>query len=297
MADQLDFQVLKDIQNGLRPSTQKQYKAHWREFCAFAEVRGRQILPASNYTILLYVADLNRQGKQVATIRCRLAAIADKHKLLNLEDPTGSYAVARMLKGYRKNNHQKLREPIGKLMLTILLKYYDSFSYDNIMYKALFSVMYAASLRIGEVAYSGVEDHIIQLNNCIIKDEDSIILRLDTFKHSKKYVDILLRKNDIENLCPVKNLLFYLNIRGISSGPLFINAKGLRLSRQVVATELDRVLQKVGFNKEIYNTHSLRIGKATDLFLEGASDEYIKQSGRWQTDAWKAYLKPAFVST
>ena len=297
MADHLDIQVLKDIQNGLRPSTQKQYKAHWKEFSLFAKSRGRQVLPASSYTVLLYVALMHQQGKQVSTIRCRLAAIADRHKLANLFDPTVSYAVGRMLKGYSKQGTHKLREPIGKLMLGLLLKYYDIYSYDNILYKALFSVMYAASLRIGEVAYSGVADHIILFENCKLNDEGNIVLHLHSFKHSKKYVDILLHKNNTDLICPVHNLRCYLAIRGIGHGPLFVNSKGLRLSRQTVAVELDRMLSKAGFDETVYNTHSLRIGKATDMFLEGASDEYIKQSGRWNTDAWKAYLKPAFIST
>ena len=35
---------------------------------------------------------------------------------------------------------------------------------------------------------------------------------------------------------------------------------------------------------EEFNTHSLRIGRATDLFLFGTS-RHIKHCGRWESDA------------
>ena len=44
-----------------------------------------------------------------------------------------------------------------------------------------------------------------------------------------------------------------------------------------------------------YNIHSLRVGKATDLALGGASDAVIRESGRWASNAFLKYLRFEFL--
>ena len=49
---------------------------------------------------------------------------------------------------------------------------------------------------------------------------------------------------------------------------------------------------KSNYNPDCYNSHSLRIGKATDMAKVGCSDYDIKSASRWKTNAFKAYIRP-----
>jgi hypothetical protein len=47
---------------------------------------------------------------------------------------------------------------------------------------------------------------------------------------------------------------------------------------------------------ELYNAHSFRIGRTTDLALEGFSSEMIRLLGRWSSDAYLRYIRPDCLS-
>ena len=41
----------------------------------------------------------------------------------------------------------------------------------------------------------------------------------------------------------------------------------------------------------MYNTHSLRAGRATDLAIVGTPDAIIKETGRWTSNAYVKYVR------
>ena len=51
------------------------------------------------------------------------------------------------------------------------------------------------------------------------------------------------------------------------------------------------ILKSIGISTKEYNTHSFRIGAATSAKAAGISDVYIQMLGRWQSDAFKTYVK------
>ena len=50
-------------------------------------------------------------------------------------------------------------------------------------------------------------------------------------------------------------------------------------------------IQASGFDKDVYNCGSLRIGRASDLLKLGISVETIKKIGRWRSNAVFTYLR------
>ena len=54
---------------------------------------------------------------------------------------------------------------------------------------------------------------------------------------------------------------------------------------------LRQVLADSGLNHKLYDIHSFRIGRATDLFKHGWSIEKIKEIGIWKSNAVYKYLK------
>ena len=87
----------------------------------------------------------------------------------------------------------------------------------------------------------------------------------------------------------------YLSSRPSVNGPLFVDSQGNMLTRYAISTVLNNVIAAIGLDPIYYNCHSFRIGRTTDLFRWNCSDEIIRRSGRWVTDAWKTYIKPAYV--
>ena len=54
---------------------------------------------------------------------------------------------------------------------------------------------------------------------------------------------------------------------------------------------LDRMLESIGETSSEYGTHSMRIGGATALFAQGASDTIIRTMGRWSSDIHRLYVR------
>ena len=70
---------------------------------------------------------------------------------------------------------------------------------------------------------------------------------------------------------------------------------GKPLKRYTVSAVLKDTLKHMGKNSIRYNTHSLRIGRGTDMFERDVNREKIKQFGRWSSDAYVKYIKPAKI--
>ena len=51
------------------------------------------------------------------------------------------------------------------------------------------------------------------------------------------------------------------------------------------------LIRNIGLQPELYNIHSLRIGRCRDLLKLGLSIETIKKIGRWRSNAVFAYLR------
>ena len=54
---------------------------------------------------------------------------------------------------------------------------------------------------------------------------------------------------------------------------------------------LKRLLRRLKLNDKLYNTHSFRIGRATDLKKTGTPVDDIKMLGRWRSNAVFKYIK------
>ena len=62
-----------------------------------------------------------------------------------------------------------------------------------------------------------------------------------------------------------------------------------------VRKTLAKVLKLVGLNPTEYNTHSFRVGRATDMFKQGYREAQVCMAGRWNSKADKKYIKPQIL--
>ena len=66
---------------------------------------------------------------------------------------------------------------------------------------------------------------------------------------------------------------------------------GSPISSSFFTQQLNLSLNWAGCNTKLYKTHSLRIGRATDLASRGASQDEISRMGRWSSSAVKKLHK------
>ena len=92
-------------------------------------------------------------------------------------------------------------------------------------------------------------------------------------------------------LCPVAAVLSYMALRGPGSGPLFRFKNGKPLTRSSFVAKLRETLEVAGVDCSGYSGHSLRIGAATTAASKGIQDSLIKTMGRWQSVAYKLYVR------
>ena len=113
-------------------------------------------------------------------------------------------------------------------------------------------------------------------------------------KHNtaNKAFEILIARENSVLVCPVQTLLDYgCGMRGAASGPLFCESDLRPVTISSFNNELKRCLVFCGLDTSRYKGHSFRIGAATHASEQGFSDSQIRKLGRWQSDAFKTYLR------
>ena len=103
---------------------------------------------------------------------------------------------------------------------------------------------------------------------------------------------------DDHNFCPYVIITNYiklrnsLRIKNSSKHPnCFIFSNGSPVKVERVRAVLKRAVADANLDPENYDTHSLRSGRARDLFKVGISVEDIKKIGRWNSNAVYNCLK------
>lgn len=283
---------------GLSDSSRKQYNKYWKDFVAF--YFDRFDLPISQSKakhVQLFITYLHTYKIQsVSSLRCYLSGIAFYSKMYYDRDITKSFGLSLLLKSYSKNKKAELiRKPIDNILLEKLIKHVQLSSlsqYDKLCYTLIYSLMYHACLRICEICHSNSIKHIIQFDNVTYSKSECILkLKLMSYKHSQGATPTIVINcstfhNDVER---------YLKKRGCNPGYFICHENHKPFTRTELVGTLKKHLMLLKYNPDEYNSHSFRIGKATDLYHQGASDSQISAIGRWCSGAFRKYIRPNFI--
>ena len=94
--------------------------------------------------------------------------------------------------------------------------------------------------------------------------------------------------------CPFRTVIKYMNFRGPyldDNEPFFVFKDRLKVKPYQVRTTLRLLLSRLGLDESLYDVHSFRIGRTSDLEKFGYSIDQIKSMGRWKSNAVYRYLK------
>lgn len=259
------------------------------------------LLPLNVSVTGLYVTHLYQLGLQASTIRTHLSAISFAHKMRDLKDPTQTFYIKKLVSAIDKAKPSSdSRVPITFSILQGLVEAVQvcaSSPFESALFSAMMLFAYYACLRVGEIAASAGVKNTIQASQITGIGRPGMIkayrIKFENYKHSDgSNPSIQINADPALRFCPVAFLTTYLKFRGDKPGALFLSPKQTPVTRLKFLQVLHQSLTYLDIPKQHFNTHSFRIGRCTDLALEGYSVEQLKLAGRWKSNAFMGYIRP-----
>jgi site-specific recombinase XerC len=288
--------------------TKASYEADLADFNRFSVAATQRDLPKPPVPPNLladYVSDLHKRGFQRETIRRRLCAIAAWYKENDLEiDPRRNDKVKRAWDEIRKDDDRKKERRLAALQ-SVVFEMLDSLDTDydahvrpsnqvTLSYlrdRALILVLYFGGMTRTEIA-TLYRENIIEYPG----EDKTLLLKVNTSgekidPESKRKVWVtpkrtrlaFLRRGFDPDRCPVRAISQWIHKAGIKDGYVFrgvmLNGNittGLapRSVHEIITTRMKRVdVHDVDVSQ--LSAHSLRIGLAGSLAIEGKSDREI----------------------
>ena len=247
-------------------------------------------LPLSLLCLAWFITHLSLQGVAAASITSIVSAVSYFHKIRGVPDNSQHFTIRQLLVSLRKKpSKADHRMPITLDMLHKLidaLPNFTSSTFETTLFSSMFLTAFHFALRVGEITDS---PHNLQLQQ-ISTTETSISLSFQSFKHAPQHPGTHTLQANSAKYCAVKALLRYIQIRGDKPGPLYC-LHGKPVSRGLFATTLRFLLKHIGLSHSDFNTHSFRIGAATEWHQNNVSDLQIRRMGRWRSDAVLKYIR------
>ncbi len=128
---------------------------------------------------------------------------------------------------------------------------------------------------------------------------DSYLLGMHSFKHLNNEACVLKLhrcSSEPEVYCPVLALKEYIRVRPKGNVLLFVDRAGRNLTRSMLVRVMKVIFSQAHLDTTLFNTHSFRTGRTTDLAAKGVSAEKIRVIGRWSSDAYMKYIRPSCLN-
>ena len=280
----------------LAPASAAQYQRSWSKFEQFARsVLNIAPFPASPSSIALFIAHLASppQPSSTATIATYISALAYVHKLKGAPDPTNDFLIRKILKGASKSTQASdLRVPVTPPMLLALIRAASNVAnspHESCLMQAMFSTMFHAFLRIGEVTTS---PHNILTSQVVVLPSTVSITFLSFKHHCGQPFTLSIPASSSTEVCPVLLLSRYLTLRGRADGPLFCHMN----NAPIQPAKFREFLNIANLSSSHITPHSFRIGAATYAATQGSSSQQIQAMGRWKSSAFQKYIRVRSIS-
>jgi site-specific recombinase XerD len=285
-------QALEFARRSKAENTLRGYRTDWRDFCQWCEGQGLRPLPAFPEAVAAYIAECASRLK-VGSIQRRLNAIAEAHKAMGAESPTGAGIVRATLKGIRRTLGTAAAQKAAAITADIvaMVEATDAGLID-LRDRALVLLGFAGAFRRSELVGLDVADLAFDRGGLTV-----------TLRRSKTDQDGAGRKIGIPygsnpDTCPVRIVQAWLQQAAISEGAVFrsLNRHGRvqagRLSPADVARVVKKLAQRAGLDPAKYAGHSLRAGHATAAAIAGASERSIMaQTGHRSVQMVRRYIR------
>ncbi|XP_071137047.1 uncharacterized protein, partial [Mytilus edulis] len=294
----LKFESNKLLTASISPNTSDTYETAVRSFDQFRSSHGHAIVwPPSLNVICNFIAYLSVRGYAPSTAKSYIFGIAFKCKMLNITDNTHNFIIKKRLIGMeRLDKRVDSRLPITPQILDKLISLLPSVclsQYETLLFSGLFSLAYFGFFRIGELVVnkSLAHSHTLSLDDFSFSDNNvSINLKFSKTDQLGKGSLIIIPSIN-SHVCPVHLLKKYFIARPKTIGPAFIHFGGHYVTRYQFNAVLKKALNVANITSDNFQSHSFRIGAASQSSKMGFSDDEIQDFGRWESKAYKTYIR------
>ena len=255
-------------------------------------------------TVALFLADLDLQDYKYSSINSQLSVISYYFRLAHHPDLRKDALIEKTVVGLKNLdalNGTRQRRPIGKELLHRLILALNSVCssvFERLIYKLAFSLTFHACLRAGEICKTTTLEHTLRIEQLARETDEPLgvryTIRFESFKHSNfRTPSITIQKSQDTVICPVISLDDFFRYLPARTGPILQFFDGSVMNRYRLAKKLKEALDFCGEDSSLYNIHSLRIGRATQLANDNISDAAIRSAGRWSSNAYIKYIRPS----
>jgi len=265
-----DFRIFLDVERNLSDHTRMAYLTDIEEFNAFLQseenkTAHKALLDAQMETIRAYLAFLYGRKLKKVSINRKVSSLRAFYKYL-------------LRKGLIKNNPaQGVQTPKMEKYMPTFLSVDEAFqvlnaakennSASGLRDQAMLELFYSSGLRLSELA--GLDTDDVNLNAALVKvrgkgkKERIVPVGTQALEAIKRYLSATenMRKEFSVNL---------------SSGALFLNVRGKRITTRSIARMVDVATFKSGIGRKI-SPHALRHSFATHLLEAGADLRSIQE--------------------
>ena len=300
-------QVLEKLKDSsLRSSTAKVYHQIWTSFNQFVIRLDRK--PGKwEDRVALFCAHLVQTGKQSTTIKSYVSAIKKTLKDDGYQWDQNAILLETLIKACRLlNDRVKTRLPINIGLLELILfevkrVFTGEQPYLIALYRAIFALAYYGLLRISELTVGPEACHFIRARNIHVgTNKNKILIVLYSSKthgkESKPQIIKITAKPDgcRKHFCPFTLVRQYMTLRrdyDDDNEPFFVFRENITVSGNHVRKVLRECLTHLNLDSKLYDTHSFRIGMASDMMKNHISIPRIKQAGRWRSNVVYKYIR------
>lgn len=286
--------VLHRLEGAYSPNTIRGYRSDFRAFAEWCLGSNERNLPARFEIVAAYVAEVAPKLR-VNTLRRRIVTIRRMHQLAGLPDPTLHLDV---FLAFRRAWRSQLARPRQAMGLTAAYKeqLLETCREDlqGLRDQALISLGYEALCRRSELVTLQAED----MRPNLAGGQSMLVRRGKSDAAGNGRMVALSRRS-------TEMMLAWLGAAGITSGPAFRPVYHDRvLPRSLHPLSVTRILKRrakqAGLREEqIRNisSHSLRVGAAQQLTINGYGLLQIMRAGGWRsTTSLFRYIEHAEVS-
>ena len=170
-------------------------------------------------------------------------------------------------------------------------------SYERFLWRALFSIAFFGCFRVSEFLISSDDLKLLCPDNVIFRDDNAVEFLLFKTKNNTRgpVQEVIFPALGEDPICPVAALRGFVDYRPKTVGrrdPFFVNALGVPISPKVFNTMLRIILARLNYSDIMrYSAKSFRVGASSEAFSLGCAPDEIKGLGRWNSDAFMAYIR------
>ena len=282
--------LLQSRYHDVAQSTQRTYQSEINAYSLFCSRFNIAPLPASVLTLQYFCVDKS-QSVSYKTLKVYLAAIRLMHIENGFSDPTTDESLHLVCRGIRRQQHnsERTRMPITINVLRTL-KYQLRTSQRSLLEQCLlwtaFTLSFYGFLRASECLNLTWSDILLHTDHISI----TLCQRLT---HSVEDNQSIYNYTTSTTTCPVQALRKYSDMVSITQPEQLVFSAGTisPLSRPQLTIILRQLLSQAGLCPSHFASHSFRIGAATIAAAVGLAPALIKMLGRWNSNAYMAYIR------